>query len=146
MACLDTSFLLDLAGGGGRRRRIRAEAMLRELAQRGEPLFTTRFNVAELYVGVYRSDDRAEEERKVQALLSGLGVLEFGEAEARLFGRITAALQEIGRPAGDMDVLIAAVAFANGHSLVTQNPSHFEDIPGLIVEGYGPEDEIKTSE
>jgi hypothetical protein len=56
MACLDTSFLIDLAGGGGKLRCARAATKLRHLAARGESLTTTRFNVAELYVGVYRTD------------------------------------------------------------------------------------------
>jgi predicted nucleic acid-binding protein len=42
----------------------------------------------------------------------------------------------IGRPAGDMDTLIAAIALAHGQRLVTRNPKHFADVPGLIVESY----------
>jgi predicted nucleic acid-binding protein len=35
-----------------------------------------------------------------------------------------------------MDVLIAAVAMANGQELITRNPRHFADIPGLVVATY----------
>ena len=38
------------------------------------------------------------------------------------------------RPAGDMDVLVAATAVAFGHKLITRNPAHFSDIPHLRVE------------
>jgi predicted nucleic acid-binding protein len=99
MACLDTPVLLDLAGRGGKRRRDRAYGKLQALIDDGQSLFTTRFNVAELYVGVYRSRHPEHEERTLAALLDEIGVLEFDESAARLFGQLTAHLQTIGRPA-----------------------------------------------
>lgn len=136
MACLDTSFLIDLLRSGASTRRRRATGMLREMLSRGEHLTTSRFNVAELLVGVYRSDDPERELRSVDALLQNLTVLEFGPEAARLFARITALLQQQGKPAGDMDVLIAATALAAGESLITANPTHFRNIPGLTVHTY----------
>jgi tRNA(fMet)-specific endonuclease VapC len=117
-------------GAGG------AQARLSELVERGEPLFTTRFNVAELHVGVHRSDNPAKERKRVDAVLDVFGVLEFDDAAAQLFGQITAHLQASGRPAGDMDVLIAATAMASGQCLVTANPAHFGDIPQFDVEAH----------
>ncbi len=35
-----------------------------------------------------------------------------------------------------MDVLIASVAVANSHVLVTRNPKHFANIPEVSVLGY----------
>ena len=67
----------------------------------------------------------------LDALLQNLTVLEFGPDAARLFARITALLQQQGRPAGDLDVLIAAIALAAGEPLITANPTHFRNIPGL---------------
>jgi tRNA(fMet)-specific endonuclease VapC len=136
MACLDTSFLIDLIRSGASTRRRRATGMLREVLARGEHLTTSRFNVAELLVGVYRSDDPERELRSVDALLQNLTVLEFGPEAARLFARITALLQQQGKPAGDMDVLIAATALAAGEPLITANPTHFQNIPGLTVDTY----------
>ena len=63
-------------------------------------------------------------------------VLDFDDSAARLFAGIAAELRRKGRPAGDMDVLIAATAMAGGHSLVTRNTAHFADIPHLTVETY----------
>jgi tRNA(fMet)-specific endonuclease VapC len=63
-------------------------------------------------------------------------ILEFDEAAARMFGRLSAALQARGAPRGDMDVLIASVALVHGEWIVTRNTRHFESIPGLRVEGY----------
>ncbi len=136
MACLDTTFLVDLARTRPSPAGERARAKRRQLADRGEPLLTTRFNVAELYVGLWRAPDVAREERAVAAILHGMGILEFDDRAARLFGRITARLQRLGRPAGDMDVLIGATALAADALFITRNAEHFADIPGLRVETY----------
>jgi predicted nucleic acid-binding protein len=66
MACLDTTALLDLAGASGRRGRERARRRVAALQAAGETLVTTRFNVAELWVGVYRSTDRSAEIAKMR--------------------------------------------------------------------------------
>lgn len=136
MACLDTTILLDLGGVGGSARRDRAERKIAELIHRDETLVITRFNLAELLVGVYRSVDPEKERETVESVTGGLGILEFDETAARFFASASAHLRDIGRPAPDMDVLIAATALAGGHLLVTDNAAHFLNIPQLSVETY----------
>jgi len=135
MACLDTSFLVDLQRRNTESGR-RAARRITELAARGETLATTRLNAAELYLGVELARDRRRKLDSVDRVLSDLDILPFDDRAAWLFARSTAHLRRIGRPAGDMDVLIAATALANGHCLVTRNVSHFAAIPGLTVETY----------
>lgn len=135
MACLDTTILIDLAGRASPRKE-QAARKIEELAQKGHGLATTRFNVAELYVGVSRSRRPEEDEKAIRTLLKEFEILEFNDAAARLFGFITGILQQIGRPSGDMDVLIAATAMAYGHTLITRNSKYFRHIPHLIVEEY----------
>ena len=135
MACLDTTILVDLGRPGAKLWR-RALRKVGQLVARGETLVTTRFNIAELYVGVERSENPELEERAVEAILQPLGVLDFDGRATRLFAQMTAHLQQIGRPAGDMDVLIAAASVAAGHCLITRNASHFQNIPELTVETY----------
>jgi tRNA(fMet)-specific endonuclease VapC len=136
MACLDTSFLLDAAGRGGRQLKARAREKLASLVEAGEVLTTTRFNVAELWVGVERTRDRAGEFLTVETMLEPLTVLDFDESSARVFGRITAYLYAHGSPRGDMDILIASVVLVHGERLVTRNTRHFAGIPELVVETY----------
>lgn len=136
MACVDTTVLLDLVGRGGRKARQAALAKLRELLFREERLLTTRFNAAELYVGIHKAQDPQEEQLRVRGALRVFGILRFNDAAAREYGRVTAYLHRIGRPVGDMDVLIAATALVAGQRLVTRNAKHYRDIPGLVVEGY----------
>jgi len=135
MACLDTTILIDLAARSSARKE-QAAHKIEELAARGQGLATTRFNMAELYVGVSRSKRPEEDEKAIHALLRQFEILEFNDAASRLFGFITGFLQQIGKPAGDMDVLIAATAMAYGHPLITRNSRHFRHIPQFLVEEY----------
>ncbi|MBM3221724.1 MAG: type II toxin-antitoxin system VapC family toxin [Candidatus Rokubacteria bacterium] len=134
MACLDTSLLIDASGRAGRARRDRARRAVEHMLAEGEPLSTTRFTVAELWVGVERSEDRARELAAIDALLAPLAILDFDDPAARMFGRIVAHMHRSGTPRGDMDMLIAAVALTHGERLVTNNVKHFAGIPGLAVE------------
>ncbi len=135
MACLDTTILIDL-GGRTSPRKEQAVRKIEELAANRQMIVTTRFNIAELYVGLSRSRQPEEDEKAVQTLLRRFEILEFNDAAARLFGFITGFLRQMGRPAGDMDVLIAATAMASGHTLITRNTRHFRHIPLLVVEEY----------
>lgn len=136
MACLDTTLLIDLIRSNPEQKR-RALAKTEVLANRGERIVTTRVSLAELYVGCELSGDPEREYRRVRGILAYINaILEFDDMVAQSFGQITAYLRRIGQPAGDMDVLIAATALANGHCLVTRNPAHFADIPHLAVESY----------
>lgn len=135
MAVLDTTVIVDLMRRSGQNV-IRAREVTQRLLVAGEILYTTRANVAELWVGIELSQDRAAEEQRVLRALQAMVILEIGESESRTFGRISAHLRRVGRPAGDFDVLIASVALTHGQALVTRNPRHFADIPALRVISY----------
>lgn len=136
MACLDTSTFLDVMGRGTAEAERNALDCIDSLRRAQEFIFTTRLNVAELWVGVFRSRNPEEEQRKIGEALRDVGILDFDQLAAELFGEFKARLLSIGRPVGDLDVLIAAVARANGHALVTRNPADFQNMPGLTVISY----------
>ena len=136
MAVADTSFLLDLVRGPRSRIGGKARARLRELHAAEEPLATTRFNVAELLVGVARARDPHAERGKIENLLRPFTLLDFHARSAEVFGRIVGRLQSAGTPIGDMDALIGAVALEAGHPVVTRNVRHFERIESLQVITY----------
>ena len=135
MTCLDTTVFVDLRGKDSELE-ARADRRIGELLAVGEVLVTTRLTLAELYVGIERAPDPVREEGIVQALLGDMPILELDDQAARSYGWITAQLQKMGRPIVDMDVLIAAVAMAAGHSVTTRNAEHFRRVPGLVVEEY----------
>ncbi len=136
MAVLDTTVLIDLSRRQGSSPRRSAWQAIRARLDAGETLATTRFNDAELYVGLELSRDPAAESDKVSFMLGHLSILEFDDHAARAFAKLQATLQRSGRLPADMDLLIASVSRANGHSLLTRNARHFAVVPGLVVHAY----------
>jgi predicted nucleic acid-binding protein len=136
MAVLDTATIIDLGRRATSPVRRRAWQAVRARLAAGETLTTTRFNVAELYTGIELARDSSDEAAKVAFALRWLAVLEFDDRGARAYGKLFSFLQPSGRLPADMDLLIASVAVANGHSLVTRNARHFAEIPRLVVHSY----------
>jgi tRNA(fMet)-specific endonuclease VapC len=60
----------------------------------------------------------------------------FDENAAREFGKIQGELRQIGRPTGQLDALIAAVARSRNDTLVTNNTRHFINITNLQLENW----------
>jgi len=120
-----------------KKRKGEAEEIVRQLLADGEALYTSRINVAELYVGAELSNDPAAEYQAIRGYLAWVGILELDDRASRAFGSLRADLQKRGRLSGDMDMLIAAMALANGETVVTRNAAHFRDMPGVKVVGYG---------
>ena len=134
MALLDTTALIDLTRGPASADKRRLRAVLTPLVAAGQTLCTSRVNEAELRVGEFRVPAQAV---AIHAVLASVVILELDATAARRYGQVQAQLQAAGRPAGGQaDMLIAAVALANGQSLVTRNVRHFATVPGLTVVGY----------
>ena len=134
MAMLDTNVLIDLTRGHRTVHGRRAWAKVDEIGLRGEVVYASRPSEAEFRVGPHRAADPALELTRVLDVLALCTILEFDATAARIFAEVKAHLLNIGRPVGDMDVQIAAVALAGSQPLVTRNARHFADVPGLRVE------------
>ncbi|QEH31829.1 hypothetical protein OJF2_02940 [Aquisphaera giovannonii] len=52
------------------------------------------------------------------------------------FGRIIAELRRLGRPMQQVDIQIAAIAFALGNCTVVSGDSDLAAVPGLTVENW----------
>ena len=74
--------------------------------------------------------------RQVEAILSAMDVLALAEPVDRHYGEIRTALERVGRPIGQNDLLIAAHARALDATLVTGNVREFRRVPGLAVEDW----------
>ncbi len=94
--------------------------------------------VAELLFGVERSDPahRANTALRVQQLRQQFLSLPFDDAAAAPYGRIRAELSARGQTIGGNDMLIAAIALANGCTLVTHNTTEFSRVAGLVIEDW----------
>jgi predicted nucleic acid-binding protein len=122
---LDTSTLILLT-------RIHDESLLPV-----EPLITT-VTLAELSLGplvATTDEERAARQSHVQQAESDFEPIPFDVPAARAFGRAALALRRSGRAVKPRayDVMIAAIALANGLPLYTCNPKDFAGIDGLTV-------------
>lgn len=94
--------------------------------------------VAELLFGVERSDPahRANSALRVEQLRQQFLSLPFDDTAAEPYGRIRADLAARGPIIGGNDLMIAAIALANGCTLVTHNTAEFSRVPGLVIEDW----------
>ncbi|PPT10672.1 VapC toxin protein [Geitlerinema sp. FC II] len=92
--------------------------------------------VAELYKGVYCSQQVARNLQALEQFVNLLPVLDFDRASALEFGKIQGELRRIGRPTGELDAIIVAVARSRQLILVTDNIKHFKNIANLNVENW----------
>jgi tRNA(fMet)-specific endonuclease VapC len=77
--------------------------------------------------------------QRLQSLLDFLNdvtVLDVTEQVGRKFGEVRAALFDAGKPAPEMDLLIAATALVHNLTLVTHNVRDFANVPGLTVQDW----------
>jgi tRNA(fMet)-specific endonuclease VapC len=94
--------------------------------------------LAELIFGAIRSGPVMEVRNR--ALISGLRsqfpTIPFDETAAEEYGKVRAHLTATGQLIGPNDMLIAAIALANGVTLVSHNTSEFSRVPGLVLEDW----------
>jgi tRNA(fMet)-specific endonuclease VapC len=92
--------------------------------------------LAELIYGALAAQDPVQARRRLDRFLPSLGIVPFDSAAAEAYGGIRLALRKKGRPIGDADTWIAAVAVARRATLVTHNKKHFDQIEGLETEDW----------
>lgn len=92
--------------------------------------------LSELYHGADKSAKVAQNLAVVEEFASLLEVLPYGAKASQHYGAIRAELEKVGRPIGVNDLHIAAHARSEGLTLVTNNLSEFERVPGLLLENW----------
>ena len=135
MACLDTTFLIDLIREIRRRKNGPATMLLKQLLENGEALTISLFAIAELYAGTQTHSGKEKE--SLEDLLAWFEILPFGTSTARIFGVLYGSLRAQGQEIGVIDTLIASVAIENNEILITQNIKPFSRISGLVTKSYG---------
>lgn len=104
---------------------------------RAAPVAIASVTVSELLAGVYRSPaGRRKVLRQlfIDEMVAEFPIYSFDLGAARAHASIVDRLRRAGQPVGLNDTLIAAIAQANGCSVLTDNMRDFERIPGLVVE------------
>ena len=74
--------------------------------------------------------------RQVKEFVERWTPVAFDSLAAEAYAEILTALEERGKPIGNLDIQIAACARAVGATLVTNNQRHFSQISGLTIENW----------
>ena len=91
---------------------------------------------AEMYFGSQKSQQPERSRAEQDDFFQYIDSLPFNDAAADEYGSIRAYLERRGTPIGPHDMMIAAIARANGLVVVTHNTQHFSLIPGLNIEDW----------
>jgi tRNA(fMet)-specific endonuclease VapC len=92
--------------------------------------------VAELRYGCLKSAHLAANRAILDALLAPVVSLPYDDTATDHFAAIRYHLESIGQMIGPYDAQIAAIALANGCTLVTHNTAEFRRVPGLVIEDW----------
>ena len=126
---LDTNVVLDLV----RHPQGRISERIREVGE--AQVCTSIIVAAELrYGATKRGSPRLA--TQLEAVLGALDVLPFEAPADTAYGLIRTRLEQIGRPIGGNDLLIAAQAVSLGYTIVTDNEGEFARIDELIGENW----------
>ena len=120
---LDTTWIVEYLRGNPE-----TISRIQELQEEG--LAVSIISVAELYEGVFRSNQPEANEEALEDFVSAVTVLEVTEDMARRYGEEKARLLRQGTVIGALDLLIAATAQTHDLILLT-NDQDFGRIPGL---------------
>ncbi|HJT77622.1 MAG TPA: type II toxin-antitoxin system VapC family toxin [Gemmataceae bacterium] len=94
--------------------------------------------LAELIFGAVRSGpvNEAANRTLIARLRAQCVAIPFEDQAAEEYGKLRAYLAASGQLIGPNDLMIAAIALANGLTLVTHNTSEFSRVPGLALEDW----------
>ena len=127
---LDTNIVIYVI----KRRPVEVLGLFNENAGR---MAISSITLSELLHGAEKSTRVAQNLAVVEDFASRLDVLPYTARASQHYGAIRAALERAGRPIGVNDLHIAAHARSEGLTLVTNNLTEFERVPGLLTENWG---------
>jgi predicted nucleic acid-binding protein len=129
---LDTNVLSEVI-----KKRPSAAVLARLRAVSQDALFASSVSVMEMRFGALRSQAGPSLWQRIgRDVLSRVGIIPFGEAEARRAGEILADLVDHGAVIGVEDAMIGATALVADLTVATRNVRHLGRIRDLAVEDW----------
>lgn len=127
---LDTTVLIDAERDG---------VELDHLVDDEDAVSIAAVTYAELLHGVEMADGRRRQQRQefVAAVATDVPIVAYDRRVAATHATLLASVQRAGRPRGAHDLLVAATAATYDLTVVTSDPSGFEDLPGVTVRPGG---------
>ena len=99
-------------------------------------ILVSSITVGELEYGCAKCNWGERSRSVMNLFLSTYRILPFDEEDAKMFGRLRAALAKKGSPIGPYDIQLAGQALSKGLIFVTHNTREFNRIPNLQVEDW----------
>ncbi len=132
------TFLLDANACIGWLRQSEPKLIARMQQENPADIVLCSVVVAELIYGAERAGaaHRAANLLRVEQLRQQFASLPLDDRAGEEAGRLRAYLAGLGTPIGPNDLLIAAIALANGLTLVTHNTTEFSRVPGLAIDDW----------
>jgi tRNA(fMet)-specific endonuclease VapC len=110
--------------------RERPQPLAQHFERHANEICVSVITAAELRFGVEKSRS-AKLAGLVEHFLERLSILDWTDAVTPHYARIRAALERVGKPIGNADLMIAAHAVSEGATVVTHNMRHFAHVPGV---------------
>ena len=128
MILLDTNVCIGFLHGDRR--------VLSRHAQATELMSIPGMVLGELYYGIEKSQNRAENLLQTERFLDTVSIVHADDAVMKKFGDLKAALEKYGNRVDDADIIIAATAICNDATLATGNVKHFSRFEGLKLQNW----------
>ena len=106
-----------------------------------ERVYISVITASELLAGVHHANTQERRQRTsafVEAVIAGVGVLDFTIDAARVHAELYADLAKKGQLIGAHDLIIAATARYHDLSILTDNVDEFSRVPGLKLIPFKP--------
>lgn len=111
----------------------RPAALVEKFQAHADSLCVSVMTAAELRFGAEKSG-RHQLVELVEDFLERVAILDWTDSVCAHYAKIRSELERVGKPIGNMDLLIAAHAVSVRMTLVTNNLKHFARVPGLKSE------------
>ena len=128
MILLDTNIVVAYLNGN--------EPVASKVVENINKITLSTLVVAELDYGAKASQNSLKNLSNLNRFIELVRIIPFDLACARMLGTIKSRLRQIGKPTGEVDAMIAAIALANKAELVTGNTRHFQNIEGLKLSSW----------